>query len=170
MSARRYPLANLMAASGLTEAALARKVGLSGSTLKYVRENGLAEVSADRYAVRAGLHPHTVWPEMVGHVLDEVQVACASTDCGELFVPRDGRGQQRYCSARCRQRESTRRYRATEGGAESARRVRRTYYWSDPRIREREAAMKAKPSARRAEAARRRQLRAERRTTEEIAA
>ncbi len=61
---RRYPLDALVEASGLSEAALGRRVGLSGSTLKQARAVGLTEVGADRYAVRAGLHPWTVWPDM----------------------------------------------------------------------------------------------------------
>lgn len=69
----RYPLAALVAASGLTEAQLARRVGLSGSTLKMARERGLVERSADRYAVRAGLHPFEVWPEMADEHLADLE-------------------------------------------------------------------------------------------------
>lgn len=156
---RRYPLAALVEASRVSESALARMVGLSGSTLKRAREMGLTESAADRYALRAGLHPHLIWPEMAAHQLADLPV-CASTDCDETFVPRDAKSQQVYCSARCRNREKIRRYRATPKGAAKARRYRRTYYWSDPRIRAAEAATKAKPAARRAAAARRREQRA----------
>lgn len=60
---RRYPLAALVDASGLSEAALGRAVGLSGTTLKNARVRGFLEASADRYAVRAGFHPAEVWPD-----------------------------------------------------------------------------------------------------------
>lgn len=73
--APRYPLADLVAATGLTEAALARDIGLSGTTLKNARENGFSASSADRYAVRAGLHPFEVWPEMVGYETERVIIS-----------------------------------------------------------------------------------------------
>lgn len=66
MTARRYDLASLLEATGLSEAALGRLVGLSGSTLKNARERGLTMEAADRYAVRAGLHPFEVWVSMPG--------------------------------------------------------------------------------------------------------
>jgi lambda repressor-like predicted transcriptional regulator len=61
----RYPLDALVEASGMTEAALARHVGLSGSTLRVARLKGLTMDAADRYAIRAGLHPLEVWPQLV---------------------------------------------------------------------------------------------------------
>jgi hypothetical protein len=85
MSAR-YPLQALVAASGLTEAELGRRVGLSGSTLKHVREHGLAERSADRYAVRAGMVPSAVWPELLEQAIADVTRECASSDCTNTFL------------------------------------------------------------------------------------
>lgn len=117
---RRYPLRALVVASGLTEAALGRRVGLSGSTLKHVRVNGLAERSADRYAVRAGLHPFEVWPEMVEHHQADATVECAAGDCSVRFIPT--RKSHRYHSTTCFQREYKReRY--------------RTRYATDPEFR-----------------------------------
>ena len=104
MSAR-YPLAALVAASGLTESALARRVGLSGSTLKAARERGLVERAADRYAVRAGLHPAQVWDDWI----DGAGVTCP--ECGSRFVPL--RKSHRYCTQDCYQRRYKReKYRA----------------------------------------------------------
>jgi hypothetical protein len=65
---RRYPLEALVEASGLTEAALGRAVGLSGSTLVKARRDGLVLDAAERYAHRAQLHVFEVWPEIVEHL------------------------------------------------------------------------------------------------------
>lgn len=135
MTDRRFSLQALVSASGLTEAALGRKVGLSGSTLKSARSRGLTESAADRYACRAGLMPWEVWPEW----LPEARVQCAASDCAELFLPRDSR--HLYHSPTCRQREKMRRYRATEHGAATVRAVRRRYL-SDPKVRKHEAKVK----------------------------
>lgn len=78
---RRYPLAALVEASGLTEAEFGRRVGLSGTTLVKARSDGFVESAADRYACRAGFHPSQVWPDFAH---DE----CALEDCRELFRPR----------------------------------------------------------------------------------
>lgn len=63
MTARYYPLEALVAASGLSEAAMARRCGLSGTTLKNARANGLRDDAADRHAVRLGFHPSEVWSD-----------------------------------------------------------------------------------------------------------
>jgi lambda repressor-like predicted transcriptional regulator len=99
---RRYPLDALVRASGLTEAALARKVGLSGTTLKQARERGLKESAADRYAVRCGLHPLEVWPELA----EAAEAVCAADDCDVRFVP--SRKGHRYCSSLCANRRRSR--------------------------------------------------------------
>lgn len=117
---RYYPLQSLVSASGLSEAALARRVGLSGTTLKRAREVGLREDAADRYACRAGLTPLEVWPDW-GHV------DCAVDGCEVSFVPvRKG---HRCCSERCSKILYKRtRYRSDPEFAESERQKRRTYY------------------------------------------
>ena len=153
----RFPIAPLMAAAGLPSMNALRAVfPMSGTEYRRLQSEGLSGLQADRWAVKVGLNPAEVWPDWGADTF----VSCASSDCDESFVPRDSKGQQRYCSATCRLREKARRYRATEHGAEAARRTRRAYYWSDPRIRAQEAAVKARPSARRHAAARRRELRA----------
>lgn len=95
----RYPLGALVAVSGLTEAALARKVGLSGTTLKAARHRGLTEEAADRYATRAGFHPVAVWPNH-GHV------KCELDACPAMFLPtRDGhRFHTQLCARKAWQR------------------------------------------------------------------
>lgn len=129
MSAR-YPLQALVAASGLTEAELGRRVGLSGSTLKHVREHGLAERSADRYAVRAGMVPSAVWPELLEQAIADVTRECASSDCTNTFlldVGGKGGTRRRYCSATCKSRETVRASRARPGALDRAREYQRRY-------------------------------------------
>jgi lambda repressor-like predicted transcriptional regulator len=96
----RYPLSSLVEASGLSEAALGRAVGLSGSTLKKAREHGFTESAADRYAIRLELHPSEVWP---GFGL----ATCEA--CSGSYPPSSPT--QLYCSPRCRYRVAARRRR-----------------------------------------------------------
>lgn len=67
----RYPFAPLATAMGMTEHAAARTLGLSGSSYKSHRTRGVTELVADRLAVKAGLHPFEVWPEMAQAAVDE---------------------------------------------------------------------------------------------------
>lgn len=122
---RRYPLAALLEATGLTESGLTREVGLSGSTLKKAREVGFTADAADRYAVRCGLTPLEVWP-------DYGQVPCV--ECGQLFA--QTRSTHRYCEWNC-----------------AARAGRRRRYAEDPAYREQRkaAARRHKEENRRAE-------------------
>ncbi|HEU5085704.1 MAG TPA: hypothetical protein VFU14_20350 [Acidimicrobiales bacterium] len=96
----RYPLAALIEATGRSEAELARMVGLSGSSLVAARERGLIESAAERYAVRAGLHPFNVWPEMADAAVADAAVACRG--CGEPFVP--VRRSHVFCDPACGRR------------------------------------------------------------------
>jgi hypothetical protein len=119
----RYPLEDLVAASGLTEHGLAKRVGLKGTSLRRAREMGLTADAADRYAVRAGLHPLTVWPSMV----EEAKVECAAEDCPARFVP--SRQGHRYCTPTCRERVGERRrYQSNPERAARKREARRRYY------------------------------------------
>lgn len=120
---KRYPLDALVEATGLSEAALGRRVGLSGSTLKQARLVGFTESAADRYACRAGFHPYEVWPDW----LDDTESVCE--DCGTQFVP--SRRGVRFCSKACNQRAYKRRR-----------------YWEDPAVR---AAANARAAAWRAQ-------------------
>lgn len=96
---RRYPLQALVSASGLSEAALGRKIGLTGTPLIKARELGLVEARADRAAVLCGLTPWLVWPEW----LEDAEVECAERSCTNRFVP--SRKGHRFCSKRCCNRE-----------------------------------------------------------------
>lgn len=71
MSQRRYPLEPLAQAMGSSVHAMAEALGLSGSWLRKIRDNGVPARSADRLAVAAGFHPYEVWPEMHAHALEE---------------------------------------------------------------------------------------------------
>ena len=77
---RRYPLSDLLAATGLSESGLTRRAGISGTTLKNAREMGFTADAADRYAVRCGLHPWEVWPDFGCQ-------PCALEDCDVMFRP-----------------------------------------------------------------------------------
>jgi len=118
----RYPFAPLAAAMGMSENGAARALGLSGSSYKQYRSAGVSELVGDRLAVRAGLHPYEVWPEMVDAAITR---ECAAPDCGQRF-PLDGK--RRYCTTRCRRRHSMQKLRATPEGAEAARLAARRYY------------------------------------------
>ena len=122
----RYPLADLLEATGLTESGLTRAVGLSGSTLVKARENGLTADAADRYATRAGFHPASVWPDWG---TAECEQTCP--ECEEGFVP--ARKGTVFCSKRCRQRKlqrewQRRRYATDPAYAEAKRAARREFY------------------------------------------
>ena len=119
MAEHRYPLSALVAASGLTEAALARKVGLSGTSLKMARRLGLVERAADRCAVRAGLTPWLVWPDW----LEDALVECAERSCEARFVP--VRKTHRFCSKACCVREQMQKYRSRRADDEEYLEMRR---------------------------------------------
>lgn len=107
---RRYDLAPLAAAAGLPLPALGRALGIHGSQWKQAREQGVGERAADHYAVRLGLHPIEVWPELVDHVIEAASIPCAG--CPGTFAPR--RSTQRYCTERCRlAAKARRRYRSS---------------------------------------------------------
>lgn len=127
MKPRRYNLDALVAASGLTEHALGRKVGMDGTALRRAREHGLVESAADRYATRAGFHPHSIWPEMGDHAFEDHAVECAERSCTERFVPT--RKGHRYCSPACRRRHADREWK-------------RRRYQTDPEFRAAENARK----------------------------
>lgn len=154
----RYPFAALLAALGCDEQTVKARLGLDYRQVARYMAQGLTEKRADELATAAGLVHLEVWPDVVA----DCWVECASTGCPVLFVPRDAKGHQLYCSATCRHRERARRYRATEAGKAAARRANRTYY-SDPKVRERQAADRKDPRYRRAETAAQRLRRAAKR-------
>lgn len=127
---RRYELEPLLrAAGGISLKRLQQTVGFNGPTYRNVRDRGLTPDQADRYAVRLGLHPFEVWPELLDHQIVDAQRSCAATGCANTFMPHAGKGGQnrRYCSDPCRARESMRRHRATPHGREANRRYLASY-------------------------------------------
>lgn len=97
----RFPLDALVEAAGCrSDLELARRIGMSGASLKDARRLGLNERAADRHAIRCGLHPVSVWPEYEFIPVRECVM------CGEPFVPAQVR--QAYCSKRCRWRQTRR--------------------------------------------------------------
>lgn len=123
MTKKRYPLAALASAVGLSEHALCVRLGISGTTMQVLRRDGVSELQADRYAVRLNLHAYSVWPEMIDEAAEETSRVC---ECGERFYPRTKR--HLFCSPRCRRRVKMRRYRSTPSGAENNRKHRRNWY------------------------------------------
>lgn len=141
MDRRRYPLDALALASGCSLSSLGRQLGYSGTTWKQYRDEGVTEVVADRCAVKMGLTPWEVWPDLGQRV-------CENEHCATLFLPvREG---QRFCTGLCRRRTASRRWHNER-------------YATDPEFAEakREKARRdraaAGPAARRAEAARKRE-------------
>lgn len=130
MTDRRFPFAPLAAAMGATEPQAARELGLSGSTEQQYRRDGVTERVADRLAVKAGLHPWMVWPEMAEQAMADAQRSCE--ECGAGYWPRQRN--QRFCSQPCsalwhKREHSRRRYRTDPVFAERKREMARAYYW-----------------------------------------
>jgi hypothetical protein len=65
---RPFPLAPLLALIDATPAALALRVGASGSTVHRAAAAGLTWHQADVWAVRIGKHPAEVWPSWWDHI------------------------------------------------------------------------------------------------------
>lgn len=61
---RPYPFGPLLEALRTTHGAFAKRHGVSGRDVKVMVEQGLTEYQADKYAIRAGLHPGDVWPDL----------------------------------------------------------------------------------------------------------
>lgn len=108
MTAHRYPLSALCEALGCQPDDLKTRLHLDHKQFARFVENGLSERSADRHAVRLGLQPQLVWPEMVDHAIDDLTVECAERGCTVRFVP--ARQGHRYHSPACQQREFKREY------------------------------------------------------------
>lgn len=100
----RYPLEPLLRLAGGHSAM--ELAGIASSEISRARTEGLTELRADRWALRCGLTPYEVWPEMVDAAIDEVMVECEAPDCDVRFVPspRAHGGKHRYCHQRCARR------------------------------------------------------------------
>lgn len=62
---KRYPLQPLAALLGMDLGPLGKRLGVSGRTWQEYRDQGVSEKVADRMAVKCGLDPYCVWPEML---------------------------------------------------------------------------------------------------------
>lgn len=122
----RYPLDPLYKAMGLSPHQAGIALGLSGSTQQDYRRRGVTERVADRLAIRAGLSPYEIWPEMVDDQIASLHVPCARHDCDGTFIP--VQATQKTCSPRCSTLVRQRRRRATPTGAAAARESAARYY------------------------------------------
>lgn len=59
--ATRYPLDRLKHRTHLTDEQLAKRVGVTDRTIRRLRDTGLTNLQADRYAVACGWHPSSIW-------------------------------------------------------------------------------------------------------------
>lgn len=66
---RRYPLAPLAAAMGLSVHKAGQTLKIAGSTLQDYRERGVTEPVAERLTAKAGLFVYDVWPEILDHAI-----------------------------------------------------------------------------------------------------
>jgi hypothetical protein len=127
----RYPFAPLAAAMGMTPAEAARSQGISGSTWKQYRDEGMSRDVADRRAVRAGFHPWTVWPEMAEHDMaaaDALEEELRERRRAQLTAA-TRRYRQRHPHVRAYNRERRRAYYEQASEYEKARERRR--YWEN---------------------------------------
>lgn len=114
-----YGLQSLADAVGVSLSSLGRMLGLSGSTWKQYRDEGVTERVADRLACKAGLHPAMVWPTWVDDLIAAFTRECEAHGCTAGFVP--GQPSQRFCSEACRNRAKRRRHYEIHGEQERAR-------------------------------------------------
>lgn len=88
---RRYQLQPLADVLGISLASLGRHLGVSGSTWKEYRDQGVTEKVGDRLAVRAGVAAYEVWPEMLDHAIEDAD----HEDAEEQRRRRDARNARR---------------------------------------------------------------------------
>ena len=145
---KRYPFAPLAEAMGLSQHQAAIALGLSGSTQKDYRERGLTERVADRLAVKAGIDPYNVWPEMVDDLVASVERVCASDRCDNRFLPvrRDQVACSKRCGVRVRHLRRMHRYR-TDPSVAAARKAESARYYAECReyVRERQRRARSAP-------------------------
>lgn len=67
--APRWPLAPLLAALG--DKSAAKTLRASGEEIERARREGIADVTADRWALRIGQHPASIWPDWFDAALTE---------------------------------------------------------------------------------------------------
>lgn len=99
---RRYAFDTLAEAAGMEPHLLAAHLGISGSTWKKYRSEGMSEVVADRRAAQCGFVAWQVWPEMLEHAI---------ADEAERRRAKKAEYQRRYYARHAEQmRERNRRY------------------------------------------------------------
>jgi hypothetical protein len=126
MSRRLYSLEPLADALGCTLGQLGRRLGVSGSTWQQYRSEGVSELVADRLAVKAGLHPALVWPELVEFAITEVEHIDYIRVMSDRAKNRDRKAAERRHNARTQEREAEyrRAYRASLSDAARAQQLR----------------------------------------------
>lgn len=72
---RRYPLAPLLEAMRCTLSQASKRLGIGGPEYRRYADEGLSRETAERKALRAGLHPYEVWPDMADHDLEDAEQA-----------------------------------------------------------------------------------------------
>lgn len=97
MTGRRYPIQPLARAMGCSTHTMGARLGISGTTYKTYRDHGVAHVTADNLAIRAGYHPYEIWPEMHGHDLADTT---GLPDHDETADDRRRRQQREYLARR----------------------------------------------------------------------
>jgi hypothetical protein len=128
VTARRWPLEPLAALMGGRPGLTAR--GIDTRQITRAEADGLSDLLADRWAVRCGLHPYTVWPDMADAAVADIEQECEADDCTARFVPspRAHAGRHRFCSRRCADRVYQRRRRQRPEVRQANREARRAYY------------------------------------------
>lgn len=118
---RRYSVAPLARLMHRSEYSALAALGVSGTTSKQYRADGVSRRVADRLAVNAGYHPSEVWPEITEDDIEDFSRTC--DECDERFLPAmKARKDVRFCSRNCNKRFHYRhRYAAAIGERERAR-------------------------------------------------
>ncbi len=57
----RWPVEPLLRYTGQSQAAFARRIGVSASTVRQAKRRGLNDHQADRWAIAIGVHPSFIW-------------------------------------------------------------------------------------------------------------
>ncbi len=125
----RYPFAPLVEAMGCSANQAIIRLGISGKSGQEYRQFGLSEKVADRLAVRAGLHPFEVWPDMAEANLEAATIECAAEGCTERFIPT--RKGHEHCSKRCSERTWARRKYRTDPAFAQAKRASAARYYAE---------------------------------------
>lgn len=123
----RYEFDKLAEAAEMTPQALAAHLGISGSTWKKYRTEGMSEVVADRRAAQCGFVAWQVWPEMLEQAMaDEKE---------RRRQQRNAQNRRAYWKNPEKHRARSRRYRE-EARAYSLARQRRWYQQNAERERQ----------------------------------